>query len=98
MESRTFRITYSALLLLVLSVSFTGLNVSANIKWAVSIIFIISGYGFIVALLLGPIVGYRGLTSKGPIAAKVVYLGNLTGAVTSLFGTVILLYAAWLNL
>jgi hypothetical protein len=87
-----------AILLLVLSVSFSGLNVAINLKWAISILFIISGYGFMVALLLGPVVGYRGLSSRGPIAAKLVYSGNLLGAITSLFGTVALLYAAWLNL
>ena len=62
------------------------------------LILIISGYGFMVALLLGPVVGHRGLSSRGPIAAKLVYSGNLLGAITSLFGTVALLHAAWLNL
>ena len=76
-----WRVAHSALpmgaiLLLVISVSFSGLNVAINLKWAISILFIISGYGFMVALLLG----------------------NVLGAITSLFGTVVLLYAAWLNL
>ena len=87
-----------AILLLVISVSFSGLNVALNPKWAISILFIISGYGFMVALLLGPVVGHRGLSSRGPLAAKLVYSGNLLGAITSLFGTMVLLYAAWLNL
>lgn len=87
-----------AILMLVLSVSFSDLNVAANLKWVISIFFIISGYGFMVALLLGPVVGHRGLTSRGPLAAKLVYSGNLLGAITSLLGTVVLLYAAWLNL
>ena len=87
-----------AILLLVLSVSFSGLTVPVNIKWAISILFIISGYGFMLALLIGPVVGHRGLAPKGPLSAKLVYSGNLLGAVTSLFGTLILLYAAWLNL
>lgn len=87
-----------AILLLVISVTFSDLNVAINLKWGISILFIISGYGFMVALLLGPVVGHRGLSSKGPLAAKLVYSGNLLGAITSLFGTVTLLYAAWLNL
>ena len=87
-----------AILLLVISVSFSGLNVAVNLKWVISILFIISGYGFIVALILGPIVGHRGLSSRGPLIAKVVYSGNLLGATTSLFGTMVFLYAAWLNL
>ena len=87
-----------AILLLVISVSFSGLNVAVNLKWLISILFIISGYGFMLALLLGPAVGHRGLSSKGPLVAKLVYSGNLLGAITSLFGTVVMLYAAWLNL
>jgi len=87
-----------AILLLVLSVSFSGLDVAINLKWTISVLFIISGYGFMMALLLSPVVGHRGLSSKGPIAAKLVYSGNLLGAITSLLGTVVLLYAAWINL
>ena len=87
-----------AILLLVLAVSFSGLNVAESIKWIIAVLFIISGYGFMLALLLGPIVGYRGLTAKGPIAAKVVYFGNILGSTTSSLATLVLLYAAWLNL
>jgi len=87
-----------AILLLVLSVSLSDLNVEINIKWAISILFIFSGYAFVWALMLGPILGYRGLVSKGPMAAKVVYFGNMLGAITSLLGTLVLLYAAWRNL
>ena len=87
-----------AILMLVLAVSFAGLDVAARLKWAISGLFIVSGYGFALALLLGPVVGHRGLSAEGPISAKLVYAGNMTGAVTSLAGTVALLYAAWLNL
>ncbi|MFV1985078.1 MAG: hypothetical protein ACC657_16135 [Thiohalomonadales bacterium] len=87
-----------AILMLVISVSFASLNVATNLKWVISILFIVSAYGFMLALLVGPVVGYRGLSSKGPIAAKLVYSGNFLGAITSLFGTLILLYTAWLNL
>jgi len=87
-----------AILMLALSALLTDLNIVANLKWAISILFILSGYAFVWALMLGPVVGYRGLSSRGPIAAKLVYCGNLLGAITSLFGTLILLYAAWLNL
>ena len=98
-----WRVAHSALpigaiLLLVLSTSFASLNVTINIKWAIAILFIVSGYSFMVALLVGPVVGHRGLSSKGTATAKLVYSGNLLGAITSLFGTAVLLYAAWLNL
>lgn len=87
-----------AILLLALSVSFSSLNVSANLKWAIAVLFIVSGYSFMVALILGPIFGHRGLSAKGPIAAKFVYSGNLTGAITSLLGTIFMLYAAWISI
>ena len=87
-----------AILMLILSLSLSALNVAGNFKWAISILFIVSGYGFVWALILGPIVGHRGLMSKGPLSAKLVYSGNMLGAMTSLVGTVLLLYAAWLNL
>jgi len=60
--------------------------------------FIICGYAFILALILGPLVGYRGLTTKGPLSAKLVYAGNTIGALTSLLGIIVLLYAAWMTL
>lgn len=91
-------LSMGAILMLVLAVSFAGLNAAAGLEWAISVLFIVSGYGFALALLLGPVVGHRGLSPKGPISAKLVYSGNLTGAITSLLGTVALLYAAWLNL
>ncbi|MBD3671004.1 MAG: hypothetical protein HUJ29_09550 [Gammaproteobacteria bacterium] len=87
-----------AILLLVLSVLFSSLAVSQYVKWSISILFIVSAYGFMVALLLGPVVGYRGLTPEGPLSAKMVYLGNIMGAVASLVGTLVLLYAAWVSL
>ena len=98
-----WRVAHSALpigaiLLLVLSVSFASLNVVENLKWVIAILFIISGYGFMVALLIGPVVGHRGLSLKGPMPAKLVYMGNLLGAITSLVGALVFLYAAWLNL
>ena len=84
-----------AILLLVISLTFSSLSVSVNLKWVIAIVFIVSGYGFMLALLLGPVVGQRGLSVKGPIAAKIVYSGNIVGAIASLVGTLILLYAVW---
>ena len=87
-----------AILMLVISISFSSLDVPVNLKWGISILFISSAYFFMLALLLGPVVGYRGLSPRGPMAAKIVYSGNMLGALTSIFGTLVLLYAAWLNL
>ena len=83
---------------LVISALLSGLNTSSSLKWSISILFIVSGYSFVWALMLGPFVGHRGLSSSGPTSAKLVYTGNILGAVTSLLGTLVLLYAAWINL
>lgn len=98
-----WRVAHAALpigatLMIVLSVLLSDLNVTMGLKWSISILFIVSGYSFLVALIIGPMVGQRGLVLKGPASAKLVYFGNFTGAITSLVGTVVLLYAAWLNI
>jgi hypothetical protein len=49
---------------------------------------IVSGYGFSVALPIGAQLGYRGLPRGGSIAKRLVYLGNLAGALGSLVGSV----------
>ena len=87
-----------AILLLVIALSFSSLNVNLDLKSVMSVLFIISAYGFMFALLLGPLAGHRGLSSRGTVMAKLIYSGNLLGSVTSLLGTVILFYATWLNL
>jgi hypothetical protein len=74
------------------------LSVDLTIKWVIVVLFIVTGYSFTFALYLGPIVGHRGLSSRGPFLAKAVYLGNSTGALASLLGTLVLLFAAWKTL
>lgn len=86
-----------AILMLVTAVSLSGLNIAMNLQWIIAIFFILSGYAFVGALTVGPLVGQRGLSSKGPFAAKLVHAGMMVGAITSLLGTVALLYAAWVN-
>ncbi|MGB0910004.1 MAG: hypothetical protein ACPGYT_06550 [Nitrospirales bacterium] len=87
-----------AILMLVISLSFSSLNVTINLQWGIAILFILSGYAFVWALTLGPILGYRGLSSHGPLTARIVHVGMLIGAMTSFLGTLVLLYAAWENL
>jgi len=100
---RAWRVAHSALamgaiLMFSLVPILSQLQVSIDIMWTISILFIICGYAFILALILGPLVGYRGLTTKGPLSAKLVYAGNSIGALTSLLGIIVLLYAAWRTL
>ena len=53
--------------------------------------FVLSGYGFCIALPYGAWVGHRGLSIEGPSQNKVVYAGNMVGAIGSLIGTLILI-------
>jgi hypothetical protein len=91
-------LTIGAILMLSLVPILSMLNVNLEIMWTIAVLFIVSGYAFSFALYLGPTVGYRGLTHRGPLPAKLVYLGNSIGALTSLLGTFVLLYASWLTL
>ena len=87
-----------AILLFTLAFFVAFLDVTNATKWTLSILFIVSAYAFAFALYLGPIVGQRGLTSRGPLSGKVVYSGNIIGVLTSLVGALLLVYAAWVSL
>lgn len=63
----------------------------ALMVWA----FVVSGYAFTVALPLGAYYGHRGLTSKPPLLNRVVYTGNVIGALSSLVGAVLLVWGAY---
>ncbi|MBW4560150.1 MAG: hypothetical protein KME32_03160 [Mojavia pulchra JT2-VF2] len=52
---------------------------------------VVSGYGFAIALPYGAWVGHRGLSIEGPSQNKVVYIGNMLGAIGSLIGTLVLI-------
>ncbi|MGD1932625.1 MAG: hypothetical protein ACFB12_27350 [Leptolyngbyaceae cyanobacterium] len=69
--------------------------VSASIQWVIAIAFIVSGYGFCFALTLEPFVGDRGLSWTGKWSNRVVFLGNVVGASSSLLGAVVLVYASY---
>ncbi|HEX9626482.1 MAG TPA: hypothetical protein VGA00_06040 [Acidiferrobacterales bacterium] len=98
-----WRIAHGALalgaaLMVALAAVVSSLQVSLLTKQALSVSFIVSGYGFAFALIVGPLVGARGLSSDGPISAKAVYVGNIVGVVGSLAGSFVLLYAAFVSL
>ena len=71
---------------------------SASLKWVVAVFFIVSSYAFCFSLPLAAVVGHRGLSSRGPTSAKLVYVGNVVGAVSSLVASAGLLYAAYVSL
>ena len=87
-----------ATLMVAVAAVVSSLQVSLLAKQALVISYIVSGYGFAFALIVGPLVGARGLHAKGPISAKAVYAGNSIGVVGSLVGSFLLLYAAFVSL
>ncbi len=53
---------------------------------------VISGYGFSIALPYGAWVGHRGLSISDSVKNKVVYTGNMVGAIGSLIATLLLIF------
>ena len=74
------------------------LQVDELVQWVFAITFIVSGYGFCVALTIEPFVGDRGLSWSGVWSNKVVFVGNVIGALGSLIGSFILVYASYVSL
>ena len=68
------------------------------LKWAVALFLIVSSYAFCVSLPLAAVVGHRGLSGRGPPSAKLVYAGNVVGAVSSLLAAAVLIYIAYVSL
>ena len=87
-----------AALMVALAAVVSSLQVSLLVKQVLVVSFIVSGYGFALALTIGPLVGSRGLTAKGPYSAKAIYAGNIIGVSGSLVGSFVLLYAAYVSL
>ena len=87
-----------AALMVALAAVVSSLQVSLLVKQALTVSFVVSGYCFALALTIGPLVGSRGLTAKGPFSSKAVYAGNIVGVLGSLVGSFVLLYAAFVSL
>jgi hypothetical protein len=73
-------------------------TVPAPISWVIAIALIISSYGFCVSTPLAALTGQRGLSSESVGLGKLVYLGNMVGALASLVAAVALLYATFMSL
>jgi hypothetical protein len=71
---------------------------SVTIKWLTAVSLIVSSYAFCVSLPLAAITGHRGISSAGPLAARLVYTGNMVGAVASIVGGTGFVYATYLAL
>lgn len=75
------------------------LAVPAWMQWLVAASLIVSAYGFCVSTPLAAISGQRGLSADGATGlGRLVYLGNMVGAVASVVAAVALLAAAFVSL
>ena len=72
--------------------------VAVELKWLIAAALIVSSYAFCFSLPLAATVGHRGLSSKGPFAAKLVFLGNMLGAWASVVAALALVYAGYVSL
>ncbi len=87
-----------ALIMLAVGALLPSMPVPTAVKWFVAASLIASSYAFCVSLPLAAVVGHRGLSSEGPFSAKVVYAGNVFGAVAAVAGACGFVYAAFLAL
>ena len=97
---RAWRVAHSSLvmggvLLLALAGVVPQLQLSASALALMVWVFIVSSYGFAVALPLGAHYGHRGLTSEPPFLNRAVYVGNIIGVVGFLVGGAIFLWGAY---
>jgi hypothetical protein len=87
-----------AILMFAVATLFASFAVGGQIKQLIAALLIVSGYSFSVALPLAAMVGERGLSPRGSLKAKAVFVGNVLGAVTSLLASLTLVYAAFESL
>jgi hypothetical protein len=89
---------FGAILMFAVAPLLGSFTVAGGIKQMIADLLIISGYSFCVALPLAGLVGERGLSFRGPLPGKTVFLLNVLGVVTSLLSSVVLVYAAFKSL
>lgn len=88
-----------ATLMLATAAVLSSLAVPAWMLWLIAVSLTVSAYGFCVSTPLAAISGQRGLSSDGAVGlGKLVYLGNMVGAVASIVGAGALLVAAFISL
>lgn len=87
-----------ATLMFAVAALLSSFAVAAAVKWGIAIALIVSSYAFCFSLPLSALVGHRGLSSAGPLSAKLVYAGNLLGAWASMVAALGLVYAGYASL
>jgi hypothetical protein len=94
---RAWRVAHSGItsggaVIVAIGAALFSMQASSAMAAVVAYSLIISGYGFCIALPLGAQLGYRGLPSGGPFAKRLVFLGNLSGALGALVGSLIFVW------
>lgn len=87
-----------ATLMLAVAAILGSLKVEGYVKWALAYSLSISSYAFCISTPLAAVTGDRGLASGGKGLARLVYVGNMIGAWTSLAAAALLLYSALVSL
>ena len=87
-----------AILMFAVAALLSSFAVAAQVKWFIAITLIVSVYAFCLSLPLAAIAGYRGLSSRGPLVAKLIFSGNMLGSIASLAASIALVYAGYESL
>jgi len=87
-----------ALLMLAVGVVLPHLSLSETAIEVMALAFILSAYGFMLALAVGALVGIRGLTPKPWGICTLFFAAHLLGAAGAFVGAGVLLYGALMAL
>jgi len=91
-------IPIGATLMFAIAALLPSFSVSAALKWSIACSLLVSSYAFCIATPLAAITGSRGLASGGKGLARLVYLGNMIGAWSSLLAAALLVFAGFASL
>lgn len=89
-------LTIGALLLFAMAYVLPSLAIPNALRTGIALFFILSGYAFTISTPLAAVTKDRGLAAGARGLARLVYMGNMLGAATSLIAAVGLLVAAFL--
>ncbi|WP_211462046.1 hypothetical protein [Collimonas silvisoli] len=91
-------IPLGAMLMFAIAALLPSFAVGAAIKWGIGGSLLLSSYAFCVATPLAAITRNRGLAAGGKGLARLVYLGNMIGAWSSLMAAALLVFAGFVSL
>ncbi|GLQ48564.1 hypothetical protein GCM10010872_00130 [Dyella flava] len=87
-----------AILMFAVAALLSSFAIAAQLKWFIAITLMVSAYAFCFSLPLAAMTGYRGLSTGGPLTAKLIFAGNMLGSIASLAASFTLVYASYVSL